>query len=106
MIRPARLLRSAIVLKPSTIMSFHRARVRRKYEMLFTPKRRRKPGEGRKNLVQSGGESINVMQSAKNRMRYESTTALRRGSLTWTWRSLSTTAMRPPAVVIANVFVD
>jgi hypothetical protein len=33
MIRPARLVRSAIVLKPSTIMSFHRALVRRKYRL-------------------------------------------------------------------------
>ena len=44
MIRPARLARSAIVLKPSTIMSFHRALVRRKYQLLFTPKRHGKPG--------------------------------------------------------------
>jgi len=43
-IRPARLVRSAIVLKPSTIMSFHRALVRRKYRLLFAPKRRGKPG--------------------------------------------------------------
>lgn len=44
MIRPNRLVRSAIVLRPSTILSFHRALVRRKYRLLFTPKRRRKPG--------------------------------------------------------------
>jgi putative transposase len=44
MIRPARLLRSAVVRRPSTIMSFHRALVRRKYHLLFTPKRRGKPG--------------------------------------------------------------
>jgi transposase InsO family protein len=44
LIRPARLVRSAIVLKPSTIMSFHRALVRRKYQLLFTPKRHGKPG--------------------------------------------------------------
>lgn len=44
LIRPARLVRSAIVLKPSTIMSFHRALVRRKYQLLFTPKRHSKPG--------------------------------------------------------------
>jgi transposase InsO family protein len=42
--RPARLLRSAIVLKPSTILSFHRALVKRKYRRLFTPKNRGKPG--------------------------------------------------------------
>ena len=42
--RPARLLRSAIVLKPSTLMAFHRALVNRKYRLLFAPMRRRKPG--------------------------------------------------------------
>jgi len=42
--RPTRLLRSAIVLKPSTILSFHRTLVRRKYRLLFTPKNRGKPG--------------------------------------------------------------
>ena len=42
--RPSRLLRSAIVLKPSTIVSFHRSLVKRKYRLLFTPKRRGKPG--------------------------------------------------------------
>jgi hypothetical protein len=42
--RPSRLLRSAIVLKPSTIMGFHRALVQRKYRLLFSPKRRGRPG--------------------------------------------------------------
>lgn len=42
--RPSRLLRSAIVLKPSTIMRFHQALVRRKYRLLFTPQRRGQPG--------------------------------------------------------------
>ena len=40
LIRPARLLRAAIVLKPATIMAFHRALVQRKYRLLFTSKRR------------------------------------------------------------------
>ena len=44
LMRPARLLRSAIVLKPSTILSFHQTRVNRKYRLLFTPKTRGKPG--------------------------------------------------------------
>jgi hypothetical protein len=44
LIRPGRLFRSAVVLKPSTLMSFHRSLVRRKYQWLFTPKTRRKPG--------------------------------------------------------------
>jgi putative transposase len=42
--RPARLLRSAIVLKPSTVLNFHRALVKRKYRLLFTPRTRGKPG--------------------------------------------------------------
>ena len=44
LMRPTRLLRSAIVLKPSTILGFHRALVKRKYRLLFTPKTRGKPG--------------------------------------------------------------
>jgi putative transposase len=44
LMRPARLVRSAIVLKPSTLMTFHRALVKRKYRLLFTPRRRRKSG--------------------------------------------------------------
>jgi len=42
--RPTRLLRSAIVLKPSTILRFHRYLVKRKYRQLFTPKTRGRPG--------------------------------------------------------------
>jgi hypothetical protein len=43
-VRPTRLLRSAIVLKPSTLLALHKAMSKRKYRMLFSPKRRRKPG--------------------------------------------------------------
>jgi putative transposase len=43
-IKPTRLLRAAIALKPSTLLHFHRALVHRKYRLLFSPKRRTKPG--------------------------------------------------------------
>ena len=43
-IKPARLVRTAITLKPSTLMNFHRALVQQKYRLLFSPKRRSKPG--------------------------------------------------------------
>jgi putative transposase len=43
-IKPTRLLRTGITLRPSTLLNFHRALVRRKYRLLFSPKRRRKPG--------------------------------------------------------------
>jgi len=43
-VRPARILRSAIVLKPSTLLYFHYLLKKRKYRMLFSPQRRRRPG--------------------------------------------------------------
>src|SRR6516225_2209205 len=42
--RPARVLRSAIVLKTSTLLYLHNALKKRKYCLLFTPERRRRPG--------------------------------------------------------------
>src|SRR6476659_6037660 len=44
LIRPTRLIRSAIVLKPSTLLSLHRTLRNRKYRLLFSSKRRCKPG--------------------------------------------------------------
>jgi putative transposase len=42
--RRVRVLRSAIVLKPSTLLHFHDLLRRRKYRMLFSPQRGRRPG--------------------------------------------------------------
>ena len=42
--RPARVIRSAIVLKPSTILDFHRILRNRKYRLLFSSKRRGRTG--------------------------------------------------------------
>jgi hypothetical protein len=42
--RPARVVRSAIVLKPSTLLRLHSVLRQRKYRMLFSPRRRRRPG--------------------------------------------------------------
>jgi putative transposase len=42
--QPTRVIRSAIVLKPSTLLNFHQALRKRKYRILFSPKRRRKSG--------------------------------------------------------------
>ena len=44
LIRSGRLIRSAIVLKPSTLLSLHRALTLRKYRRLFSPQVRKKPG--------------------------------------------------------------
>ena len=53
LMRPGRLIRSAIVLKPSTLLSLHRALVKRKYRRLFSskvPKKRGLKGVIRKNI--------------------------------------------------------
>src|SRR5437660_1972809 len=42
--RPRRLIRSAIVFKPSTLLSLHRALTQRKYRRLFSSKGPTKPG--------------------------------------------------------------
>src|SRR5215472_14948537 len=42
--RPTRVLRSAIVLKPSTLLHLQSLLRQRKYRMLFSPRHRRRPG--------------------------------------------------------------
>jgi putative transposase len=44
LVRPTRLLRSAIVLRPSTLLVLHKAMSKGKYRMLFYLDRPRKPG--------------------------------------------------------------
>jgi transposase InsO family protein len=44
LLRPNRLIRSAIVLKPSTLLSLYQALKKRKYRLLFSPKLRKKSG--------------------------------------------------------------
>ena len=41
---PSRMLRCGIVLKPSTLLHFHHVLAKRKYQMLFSSKRRGRPG--------------------------------------------------------------
>src|SRR5215475_8289181 len=42
-VRPAHVLRSAIVLKPSTLLHLHSVLRNRKYRMLFSPRQRHRP---------------------------------------------------------------
>jgi hypothetical protein len=44
LIRPGRLIRSAIVLKPSTLLRLHRALTKREFRLLFSPTARKKLG--------------------------------------------------------------
>ena len=43
-VAPKRLRKLAVILQPSTLLGFHRALVRRKYQRLYSPRRRRRPG--------------------------------------------------------------
>jgi putative transposase len=44
LMRPGRFIRSAIVFKPSTLLSLHRGLIQRKYRRLFSSKGSTKPG--------------------------------------------------------------
>src|SRR5215472_6970053 len=56
---PARVLRSAIVLKPSTLLHLHHVLAKRKNRMLFSPQRRRSPGPKGPNIKNSSTQSLN-----------------------------------------------
>ena len=43
-LNPRRTARAAIILKPSTLLSFHNALKKRKYRLLYSPRGGRKPG--------------------------------------------------------------
>ena len=43
-LNPRRQVRSAVILKPSTLLSFHNALKKRKYRLLYSPRGGRKPG--------------------------------------------------------------
>ena len=44
LVSPKRLSKMAVILKPSTLLYFHRALVMRKYRLLYSPRNRRRPG--------------------------------------------------------------
>ena len=44
LVSPKRLSKMAVILKPSTLLYFHRALVKRKYRLLYGPRKRRRPG--------------------------------------------------------------
>ena len=41
---PRRILRAAVIIKPSTLLSFHEALRKHKYRLLYSPRTRGKPG--------------------------------------------------------------
>jgi putative transposase len=63
-IHPARVLRSAIALRPSTLLHFHRMLTKQKYRLLFSPTRVRRPGP-----KGPGKELVNAVVAMKLRNR-------------------------------------
>lgn len=47
LVSPKRLSKMAVILKPATSLYFHRALVKRKYRVLYSPRKRRCPGTQR-----------------------------------------------------------
>ena len=73
LLNPGRMMKAAIIIKPSTLLAFHRALVRRKYQRLFGSVRKGKPGPKgpRKELISIILELNNVILSmAAPRSRY------------------------------------
>ena len=65
LIRPGRILRSSIVLRPSTLLHFHHMLINRKYRLLFSPKNGRRPGPKgpAKELIDAGAERLGCSAS-------------------------------------------
>lgn len=59
---PKQLIKTAIIIKPATLLKFHKALVKKKYQLLFTPKSRGKPGPKGPSK-----EIINAIIDMKNR---------------------------------------
>ena len=62
LMHPHRLLKSAIIVKPSTLLKLHKTLVKRKYRLLFSNKTKRKPGPKGPNQ-----ELINLIIEMKQR---------------------------------------
>ena len=102
--RPARVIRSAIVLRPSTILEFHRALRTRKYRWRFSPTRRR---TGPPRTVQSTGRCHRRHEAAQPPVGLsadrptESRSPLRSTSTrTWCAECSLRTLDRPPTRVV------
>ena len=82
LMRPARVLRSAIVLMPSTLLHFQQMLIKRKYRPLFSPNARRRPGPKgpQKELIDAVVE-------------------MKRRNLTWAVRELQSRSLWPSAAI-------
>ena len=56
--RPARILRSGIVLRPSTLLHFHHLLTKHKYRLLFSPQQKKRPDPKGPSQELVGGELL------------------------------------------------
>ena len=85
-LRPARVLRSAIVLKPSTLLHLHSVLCKRKYRMLFSPRQRHRPGPKgpNKDLIEA------VVAMKRRNPGWDCARIAQQISLASVWRSIRT----------------
>jgi hypothetical protein len=60
---PRRIARAAVIVQPSTLLRFHEALKRRKYRLLFSPRRSAKPGPKASrshNLLNMGSPALEL----------------------------------------------
>jgi putative transposase len=81
LVRPTRLLRSAIVLKPSILLALHKSMSKGKYRMLFSPDRRRRPGPK--------GPSAELVRAVVEMKQPNPNWGVRESLNRWPWRSTS-----------------
>ena len=80
-VRPTRLVRSAILLKRSTLLALQKAMSKRKYQMLFSLNRRRKPGPK--------GPSVELIHAVAEMKQSNPTGGARESPNSSPWRSTS-----------------
>jgi hypothetical protein len=68
LMRPARVLRSAVLLKPSTLLHFHKMLTKQKYRLLFSSTRVRRPGPKgpTKSRSEKLGRGVSSRQSCES----------------------------------------
>jgi hypothetical protein len=81
LVHPTRPLRSAIALKPSTLLALHKALSKGKYRTLFSPNRRRQPGPK--------GSSVELIHAVVEMKQRNPTGAVRELHNRSPWRSTS-----------------
>ena len=69
-LNPRRIASSAIIIKPSTLLNFHKALKQRKYRLLYSPRGCKKPGPkgpAKEVIPDNAGQALNAIVELKRR---------------------------------------